>query len=38
MFGPIDVKRKESVSVGYRVKYVILILDLTYELDLAFAR
>ena len=34
MFGPIDVKRKGSASVGYWVQYVTLTFDLTHDLDL----
>ena len=33
MVGPIDVKRKGSVSVG-SVQYVTLTFDLTHDLDL----
>ena len=32
--GPIDVKRKGSVSVGYWVQYVNLTFDLTHDLDI----
>ena len=32
--GPIDVKRKGSALVGYRVQYVTLTFDLTHDLDL----
>ena len=31
MVGPIDVKRKGQVSVGYWVWYAILTFDLTHE-------
>ena len=34
--GPIDMKQKGSVSVGYRVNYVTLTFDLTYDLNLGF--
>ena len=34
MVGPIDVKRKGSASVGYRVNHVTLTFDLTHDLDL----
>ena len=34
MVGPIDVKRKGSVSVGCWVQYVTLTFDLTHDLDL----
>ena len=33
MVGPIDVKRKGSASIGYRVHYVTLTFDLTHDLD-----
>ena len=36
MVGLIDVKRKESASVGYCVNYVTLNFDLTHDLDLEF--
>ena len=36
MVGPIDVKRKGSASVGYRVQYVALTFDLTHDLDLGY--
>ena len=34
MVGPINVKRKGSALVGYRVQYVTLTFDLTHDLEL----
>ena len=34
MVGPIDVKRKGSVSVGYWVQHGTLTFDLAHDLDL----
>ena len=36
MVGPIDVKQKGNVLVGYWVQYVTLAFDLTHDLDLRY--
>ena len=38
MVGQIDVERKGGASVGYRVNYVTLTFDLTYDLNLVVSR
>ena len=38
MVDPIDMKRKGGASLGYWVDYLILTVDLTYDLNLGFPK